>query len=61
MLRGFLWRLFRMALAKRVTGLAELTLYLVPMSCTGVLVALAKALVPEVYRNRDRGQQVRRF
>jgi hypothetical protein len=30
-----LWRLFRMALAKRVTVLAELTLYLVPMSCTG--------------------------
>jgi hypothetical protein len=50
-----------MALAKRVTGLAELTLYLVPMSCTGVLVALAKALVPEVHRNHDRGQRVHRF
>ena len=56
-----LWLWFRMALANRVAGLAELTLYVVPMSCTGVLVALAKALVPEVYRNRDRGQQVRWF
>ena len=56
-----LWRLFRIALAKRMTGLAEITLYLVPMSCTGVLVALAKALVPEVHRNHDRGQRVHRF
>jgi hypothetical protein len=40
-----LWRLFRMALAKRVTGLAELTLYRVPMACTRVLITLAKALV----------------
>jgi hypothetical protein len=55
-----LWRLFRMALAKRVTGLAELTLYRVPMAWTGILVALARALVPEVYRSHDR-QQVRWF
>ena len=50
-----------MALAKRVTGLAELTLYLVPMSCTGIMVALARALVPEVYRDLNRGERVHRF
>ena len=56
-----LWRIFRMALANRVAGLAELTLYRVPMAWTGVLVALARAMVPEVYRNRDRGERVHRF
>ncbi len=50
-----------MALAKRVTGLAEATLYVVPMSCTGILVALARALAPELYRNRGRDQRVHRF
>jgi hypothetical protein len=51
-----------MALAKRVTGLAELTLYpSVPMSCTGIMVALARALVPEVYRDLNRGERVHRF
>jgi hypothetical protein len=55
-----LWLWFRMALANRVAGLAEITLYHVPMACTGVLVALARALVPELYRNHDR-QQVRWF
>jgi hypothetical protein len=49
-----LWLWFRMALANRVAGLAEITLYHVPMSCTGALVTVAKALVPEVYRNRGR-------
>ena len=56
-----LWRIFRMATANRIAGLAEATLYVVPMSCTRGLAALARALVPEVYRNRDRGERMHWF
>jgi hypothetical protein len=58
---SILWRLFRMALAKRVVALAEATLYFVPRSCTRGLAALARALVPEVYRDLNRGERVHRF
>jgi hypothetical protein len=56
-----LWNVFRMFVAKGVADVAESTVHVVPMSCTRGLTALARALVPEEYRKRDRGQDVRWF
>jgi hypothetical protein len=51
---------FRLFAAKLAIKLGEVTFgFCLP--CARGLLALAKALAPEVYRNRDRGERVHWF
>jgi hypothetical protein len=58
-LASILWTRLRIHAATHVVQLGELSLYLLPSSCTGWLCAKARAILPGEYRpessQRERG------